>query len=472
MDIAQHLLEGSEQEDIFQNIPRQLLFALLNNPYEGIILIDADGIVRFMSSAGEGIYKVPPSEAVGRHITEVSPETRLPRVIRTGRAEIGATMKLKDSQRIISRIPLTSNGRIIGAFGKVIFWAPEKIKDLYERLETLEKHLDCYRHELNEAYGVRYNFDDIVGKSEPVKRTIALARQAAEADSPVLIRGESGTGKELFAHAIHQAGRRRKNRFITVNCASIPSELIEAELFGYEAGSFTGARKTGKPGKFELADGGTIFLDEIGDMPPNMQVKIMRVLQEKEVDRIGSSRTRSVDFRLICATNRDLEKMTGDGGFRLDLYYRINVFVINLPPLREIKEDIPTIFIHLLEKLSCGGRRGVPVVSPEAMESLANYCWPGNMRELRNIAERAMIVAKQDRIELEDLPLSLRVSSACIPDKKEARLSSLKDLLEETERCAIVSTLQRTGNNRAKTAKILGIHRTGLYQKMKKFKII
>ncbi len=472
METMDRLDERSEQEKVFRNIPKQLLFALLDNPFEGIILIDADGIIRFMSSASEAVYKMPPREAIGRHITEVSPQTMLPRVLQTGRAEIGATMKIKDGYRIIARIPLTLNDRVIGAFGKVIFWAPEKLKELHDRLDTLEKNLDYYRHELNEAYGVRYNFDDVVGKSELVRQTIALARQAAEADSPVLIRGESGTGKELFAHAIHHAGRRRRNRFIKVNCASIPSELIEAELFGYESGSFTGARKAGKPGKFELADGGTIFLDEIGDMPPNMQVKIMRVLQEKEIDRIGSSRTRSVDFRLICATNRDLEKMTGDGGFRLDLYYRINVFVINLPALREITEDIPMIFLHLLEKLNGSGRRRVPTVSPEALELLANYSWPGNMRELRNIAERAMIVSKDNRIEPEDLPLALRVQSACIPGVKRTPPSSLKDLLEETERRAIVSTLEKTGNNRAKTAKILGVHRTGLYQKMKKFNII
>jgi transcriptional regulator with PAS, ATPase and Fis domain len=380
-------------------------------------------------------------------------------------------MMLKNSQRVIARFPIIKDGRVIGAFGKLMFWTPKKLKELYNRIDTLEKHLDYYKEELSQRCGVRYSFDTIVGKSDPIKRTIELARQAAEVDSPVVITGESGTGKELFAHAIHQASRRRDGNFIKVNCASIPAELFEAELFGYEEGSFTGARKAGKPGKFELADKGTILLDEIGEMPHSMQVKLMRVLQEKEIDRVGSSRPRQVDFRLICATNRDLEKMISSGGFRLDLYYRINVINIELPSLRELKDDVPLIFAHFLQRLSLNSDRSIPDVSPEAVELLKNYSWPGNVRELRNIAERAMILSGGDVIEPEDLPLALRVSSTRSQGQTDEPMSSLKDLLEETERHAIVETLRKTGNNRARTAQILGIHRTGLYQKMRKYRI-
>ncbi|MFZ0927519.1 MAG: sigma 54-interacting transcriptional regulator [Syntrophobacteraceae bacterium] len=466
-----YLQDGLREEDILHNIPSGLLVTLLDNPYESLILIDADGIVRFMSSATEGVYPVPPRDAVGRHISEVSPESKLQGTLETGKAEIGRSMVLKDRQRVIARVPLIRDGRVIGAFGKLMFWTPRKLKELYSRIDTLENRLDYYKEELNHQGGVRYSFDTIVGRSDLIKRTMDMARQAAEVDSPVVITGESGTGKELFAHAIHQASRRRDSGFIKVNCSSIPADLFEAELFGYEGGSFTGARKTGKPGKFELADKGTIFLDEIGEMPHSMQVKLMRVLQEKEIDRIGSSRPRNVDFRLICATNRDLEKMIRTGGFRLDLYYRINVINIKLPALRELKEDIPLIFGHFLEKLSRDGKRSVLTVAPEAVELLKNYAWPGNIRELSNIAERAMILSGGDVIEPEDLPLAVRIASTCPQRQTEEPISSLKGLLEETERRAIVETLQKTGNNRAKTAQILGIHRTGLYQKMKKYKI-
>ncbi len=351
MEIMDYWHEGLREEDILHNIPLGLLLTLLDNPYESLILIDADGIVRFMSSSTEGVYPVPPRDAVGRHISEVSPQSKLLGILKTGKAEIGRSMVLKDRQRVIARVPLIRDGRVIGAFGKLMFWTPRKLKELYGRIDTLENHLDYYKEELNHRRGVRYSFDTIVGESDLIKQTIDLARQAAEADSPVVITGESGTGKELFAHAIHQASRRRHGSFIKVNCSSIPADLFEAELFGYEGGSFTGARKTGKLGKFELADKGTIFLDEIGEMPHNMQVKLMRVLQEKEIDRIGSSRPRSVDFRLICATNRDLEKMIRTGGFRLDLYYRINVINIKLPALRELKEDVPLMFDHFLEEI-------------------------------------------------------------------------------------------------------------------------
>jgi transcriptional regulator with PAS, ATPase and Fis domain len=463
--------EQSRLERILHDIPQQLLVALLNNPYECLILVDAEGKVRFMSTANRGIYPILPEQAIGRHITEVSPESKLVRVLETGKAEIGASMQLKDKQRVIARIPLTSDGRIIGAFGKLMFKTPERLRVLYDRIDTLEKHLDFYREELDHTYGVRYSFDNIVGNSDLITQAKVLARRAAETDSPVVITGESGTGKELFAHSIHQASPRRKNNFVKVNCASIPAELIESELFGYEAGSFTGSSKTGRAGKFELAHNGTILLDEIGDMPLNMQVKLMRVLQEKEVDRIGSSRPRQVDFRIICSTNRDLEKMVRTGGFRLDLYYRINVMNIRLPALREIKKDIPLIFEHLLEKMCCGNKRRILSISPEAIELLKNYTWPGNVRELRNIAERALIVCNNDCIEPDDLPLPLRVPPSLRPGPQENLSSRLKELLEDTERRAIIETLKKTGNNRARTAQLLGIHRTGLYQKMKKYNI-
>jgi transcriptional regulator with PAS, ATPase and Fis domain len=324
-------------------IPADLLMALLDNPYESLILIDASGVVRFMSSSNEGIYPIPVKDAIGRHITEVSADTRMPRILQTRKAEIGRSMVLKNQHRVVARIPLFKDGRVVGAAGKLMFMSPEKLKELYGRIEVLKNNLDFYKETLNQVYGSRYTFENIIGNSALSLQAKALAAQAAESDSPVLIVGESGTGKELFAHAIHQISRRRNHNFVKVNSASIPGELIESELFGYEPGAFTGARKQGKPGKFELAHQGTIFLDEIGDMPHLLQVKLMRVLQEKEVERIGG-KTRQIDFRVISATNLDLEAMVREKTFRLDLFYRLNVIIIRLPPLRDIREDILPIF--------------------------------------------------------------------------------------------------------------------------------
>lgn len=469
-------VESQEAIDSYiDSIPKNLLFSLLDNSYESLILIDSNGIVRFISSANKGIYGLSVENAIGRHITEVNPDTRMTRVLQTGKAEIGRSMMINNRQRVIARIPLTLNGRMVGVVGKLMFMNPEKLKELYERIDVLKQNLDFYREEFSHVYGSRYSVDNLIGDSPLFKQAKFMAIQAAASDASVLITGESGTGKELFAHAIHQISRRRSDHFVRVNCAAIPTELIESELFGYEPGTFTGAHKKGKPGKFELAHKGTIFLDEIGDMPPLMQVKLMRVLQEKEVERIGG-KPRRVDFRIISATNRDLEKMVRNKTFRLDLFYRLNVMVIRLPALREMKEDIPKIFEHLLKQLCQDCRRASVGVSAVAMDRLKSYFWPGNIRELRNIAERAIIVCNGNQIEPEDLPMPIRTNSIesstrTIAGKMPSKGFSLKSVIEEAERNAILDALKQSGNNRAMAAGILGIHRTGLYQKMKKHHI-
>jgi len=470
-DVNEPKHEGSTKSSVsIDEIPGDLLMALLDNPYESLILIDAEGIIRFMSSSNEGIYPIPVKEAIGRHITEVSADTRMPRILQTRKAEIGRSMVLKNQHRVVARIPLIKDGRIVGAAGKLMFMSPEKLKELYGRIEVLKNNLDFYKETLNQVYGSRYTFENIVGNSALSLQAKALARQAAESDSPVLIVGESGTGKELFAHAIHQISRRRNHNFVKVNSASIPGELIESELFGYEPGAFTGARKQGKPGKFELAHQGTIFLDEIGDMPHLLQVKLMRVLQEKEIERIGG-KTRQIDFRVISATNLDLEAMVRQKTFRLDLFYRLNVIIIRLPPLRDIRDDILQIFNHFLNQLSLESHRKIHEISPKAARALLQYSWPGNIRELRNVAERALIVCRGNRIELDDLPMFVTVKLAGEPPSTRALDASLKIRIKNAEREAIIQALEATGHNRNMAAALLKIHRTGLYQKMKKYHI-
>ncbi len=453
-----------------QGISKELLFGLLDNPYESLILIDTKGIIRFLASANEEFFSIELNKAVGRHVTEINPDTQLLDTLKTGKPEIGRIMTLMGRKRIIARIPIFKGNQLIGAAGKVMFTHPEKLKELYERIETLETDLNYYKNELFQAFGSRYTFESIIGNSDLILQAKAQALQAAETNSAVIITGESGTGKELFAHAIHQASNRKKFNFVKVNCASIPSDLIESELFGYEAGAFTGADKKGKPGKFEIAHKGTIFLDEIGDMPLKMQVKLLRVLQEKEIERVGSQKPKQIDFRLICATNRNIEKLISDGEFRLDLFYRINIINIVLPPLREIKHDIPLFFDYFLSELSKEKQQEKKHISNQAISLLENYSWPGNMRELRNIAERALIVSRGEQIEFDDMPPVLQKTLAYpLPENKPVPM--LKDLMEQTEKRAIKQTLKFTNGNKAKAAQILGIHRTVLYKKMNKYGI-
>lgn len=458
------------QDDIRQ-ISDALLYALLDNPYESLILIDAAGIVRFVSQANESVRGVSAQSAVGRHISEVSPDSELPRIIRTGKAEIGRSLVLRDRERIVARIPLTQDGRVIGAAGKLLLSSPEKVKALYQRIESLETQLDYYKSAYKQIYGSRFTFDNIIGQSRKLQDAKALARKAAQNDSSVIILGESGTGKEMFAHAIHMAGPRAGRNFIRINCGAIPGELFESELFGYEPGAFTGARRQGAAGKIELGHKGTVFLDEISEMPLRMQVKLLRVLQDKVVERIGGGKPRQIDFRIISATHQDLESMIRQGTFRLDLFYRLNVMLIRLPALRTIPEDVPLIFNAILADLCRAAGRPVVAVHPEAMAALCAYHWPGNVRELRNVAERALVVADGRHIDRRDLPGALRGAAATADGAPQAA-QSLKAVLETAEREAIAAALRQTDGNKAKAAALLGIHRTGLYQKMHKHQLI
>lgn len=458
------------QDDIRQ-ISDALLYALLDNPYESLILIDAAGIVRFVSQANESVRGVSAQSAVGRHISEVSPDSELPRIIRTGKAEIGRSLVLRDRERIVARIPLTRDGRVIGAAGKLLLSSPEKVKALYQRIENLETQLDYYKSAYKQIYGSRFTFDNIIGQSRKLQDAKALARKAAQNDSSVIILGESGTGKEMFAHAIHMAGPRAGRNFIRINCGAIPGELFESELFGYEPGAFTGARRQGAAGKIELGHKGTVFLDEISEMPLRMQVKLLRVLQDKVVERIGGGKPRQIDFRIISATHQDLESMIRQGTFRLDLFYRLNVMLIRLPALRTIPEDIPLIFNAILADLCRAAGRPVVAVHPEAMAALCAYHWPGNVRELRNVAERALVVADGRHIDRRDLPGALRGAAATADGAPQAA-QSLKAVLETAEREAIAAALRQTDGNKAQAAALLGIHRTGLYQKMHKHQLI
>jgi len=317
------------------------------------------------------------------------------------------------------------------------------------------------------------SFDDIYGASHQIRVAKDLAERAARTGSTVLLLGESGVGKEVFARAIHAASSRRGGPFVSVNCAAIPDNLTESELFGYVEGAFTGAAKGGKPGKFELASGGTIFLDEIGDMSLQLQAKLLRVLQTHKVERVGGTREIDVDVRVMAATNKDIAAMVEQGAFRLDLYYRLNVVTIRIPPLRERIEDIPLIISRSLAKLSERCPTKVTSVSPEALRILLDYDWPGNVRELENVLERALNLADGEVIEVEHLPEHV-VSAARSASRLAVQRAgeALDDVVARAEQEALLEALKATNNNRSRAAKKLGISRSAFYEKLRKYKIV
>ncbi len=453
------------------DIAPELLRALLDNPHESLVLVDREGIVRYLSANNQEFYGVSQEEAVGRHILELNPRSQLPRVLASGRAEIGRVFRMKGKERIVARVPLRDRrGNIVGAMGKLMFWHIERVRELLRQAEVLESRLDYYQRELKSLYSDRYHLQRLVGESAPMRRAKEMARQAADSELAVLITGETGTGKEVLAHVVHQLSRRREGPFVKVNCAAIPQDLFESELFGYEPGAFTGAARRGKPGKFELADGGTIFLDEVGELPLALQAKLLRVIQEQEVERLGGTGSVRLDFRVIAATNRDLKAMMGRGAFRSDLYYRLNIFHLHAPPLREIPGDIPRIAYHILSRLGSRGRPAPERITPRAMARLRAHSWPGNVRELRNALERAAAVAGSEPLDLEHLPPDLWEPPPGAPAGDEDDLD-LRRVLQRAEREAIARALRRAGGNRSQAARLLGIHRTGLYQRMKRLSL-
>ncbi len=389
-------------------------------------------------------------------------------VAKTGIPEIDQPHRIKGQDMVVQRIPIIIDGKVIAVYGQVMFKNVRDVHTLSRKLNVLESKVEFYEKELENLRSSKYTINHIVGKSPKMVELKNLALKAAKTNAPVLLIGESGTGKELFAHAIHYASDRRSYPFIRVNCAAIPKDLLEAELFGYEPGAFTGAGSKAKPGKFELAHQGTIFLDEISDLPLEMQPKLLRVLEEKEVERLGGTRPLKCDFRLIAATHENLEKGVEAEKFRKDLYYRINVIPIQIPPLRERKEDIPLIAEHIVDILSKDLGTHITGISPEVIKIFMNYDWPGNVRELSNILERAIYTTEGNVIEVRHLPYFLQSMREGL---NKSQTTLLKKLREEVEKEALLHVIRISKDNKKKAAELLGIHRTGLYKKMKKLNI-
>ena len=442
------------------------VFRIFDHMPIGINFVDENGKVIRLNQAMLDYFKFT-HDVEGRHICEIEPTSRLPIVLQTRKAEIGQRHRFADGREaIVHRIPVIENGRLIGALGIILFGDVQDVYLLAERNRLLLNKLAHYEREKS-PYQAKYALHDILGDSADTRAGKEQVRRIARSNSNVLIIGESGVGKELFAHAIHLESPRKDAPFVRLNCAAIPETLLESELFGYVEGAFTGAVKGGQAGKFELAEGGTLFLDEIGDMPYAMQAKLLRVLQEREFERVGGKQIIRVNVRVVSATNADLESLVQTGGFRRDLFYRLNVLSLKIAPLRERREDIPNLVYHFLGQIyqenGC-----YATISQECLAAMARYNWPGNIRELRNVVEKIALEAEGRLSRLEDIPAYIRrnLNSVSVSVDKN---KGLRALLAQVEADSIRQALEHCGGCKTQAAAWLQIPKMRLYRKMKQF---
>lgn len=445
-----------------------MLQAIIQSSEEAISVVDENGKGILINPAYSRLTGLEEEKVIGKPATaDISEgESVHMKVLQTRRAMRGVAMRVGPKRKdvIVNVAPVIVDGKLKGSVGV--------IHDVSE-IQNLNRELNRAR-QIIRTLEAKYSFEDIIGTSEEMTIAIEQARLGAKTPATVLLRGESGTGKELFAHAIHNASDRKYNKFIRVNCAALSESLLESELFGYEEGAFSGAKRGGKRGLFEEADKGSIFLDEIGELTANTQAKLLRVLQEHEITRVGGTKPISIDVRIIAATNVNLEKGIADGTFREDLYYRLNRMPIHIPSLRRRKEDIPLLCSRLIQKINQEYGRNVEGVTEEAVDKLMAYNWPGNVRELDNILGRAIIFMNYSETKIEErhIPdLGANNPSPNIEASEEAQNKSLTQMIEQYEARVIRQTLQKLDGNKTKTAKMLGLSVRNLYYKLEKYEI-
>jgi transcriptional regulator with PAS, ATPase and Fis domain len=449
------------------------MFDLFSSMAQGMMLVDRDARVVWINDAYKKFLPAlgveNEAEFVGRPVEEVVPNTLMPHVIETGKPILVDLLTNRAGTFVVSRIPLRdAAGEVIGALGMVLFDHPETtLQPLIAKFARLQQDLDEARRELATQRRPKYTFASFIGTSPATLEVKRQARRAAQSDASVLLLGETGTGKELIAHAIHAGSARAAQPFIGVNLAAVPETLLEAEFFGVAPGAYTGADRKGREGKFKLADGGTLFLDEIGDMPAALQAKLLRTLQDQEVEPLGSNRVVKVDVRVIAATSHDLASRVAEGRFREDLYYRLNVLPIRLPALRERLSDLEALTESLLESIA--QRSGMPPreLAPGALAVLAAHDWRGNVRELRNVLEQAAMLSDRARLEAGDFAAILPQTARSDASRQApSPLRPLPQLIAELERSSIRSALKATGGNKVSAARMLGISRATLYEKL------
>jgi len=457
-------------ESIFDEIPLPINF------------VDQDGVILIMNRAFIEFYKNPDLvNWIGHKLSDFDHSTRFPIILKNGIPEIGVKHRFASGQvATVDRVPIVDAGKIIGGAGIIV---PDDINNMPYASQIRSSIIQAIRPEWRSTEGknqsrstAKYSIDDIISQSSVVHHFKKRAKSFAGIDLPVLISGESGVGKELFAHSIHQLSDRSDKPFISINCSAIPETLLESELFGYESGAFTGASRDGKKGKFEMAHGGTIFLDEIGDLPLNMQAKMLRVLQESQIEKIGNPNSVDIDVRIVAATNHNLLDSIKDQKFRSDLYYRLNVLNLNIPPLRDRTEDIPLLIEHFRSLFF--QKTGIyKDIDKDVYQLLESYQWPGNVRELKNIIFRLMVIAETESITKDLIPeeiiseIMTGFADGVQVDVIEKPDVTLSHILKDIEMKVIQDTLTICGQNKSKAADMLGIQRMTLYRKMKELGI-
>jgi len=444
---------GISSKSFLDEVSPERFEAVIRSITEGVFTVDKDWRITCFNRAAEKITGVSKSEAMGQKCHEVFKSNickdacAMQYTIETGRPVANLTAYI--TGRKGGQVPVSVSTALFRDNNGEVMGGVETFRDL-RQVEELQKKVE-----------EKYSFEDIISKNKKIREILDILPTVATSESSVLITGETGTGKELFARALHNLSGRAKKSFIAVNCGGFPETLIESELFGYEAGAFTGAVKA-KPGRFKLAEGGTLFLDEIGDLPSLFQVKLLRVLQEKAYEPLGGVQTQKADVRIVAATNRNLETMVAEGTFRQDLYYRVNVIKLEIPPLRHRMEDVPLLIDHFLEHFSTLHNKDINGVSPRALNILMSHNYPGNVRELDNIIEHGCVLCQGGTIRAENLPDWIHRPTETLG----ADLS-----LEEVEKQFIISVLKKNDWNRLATANDLKIHKTTLFRKIKKLGI-
>ncbi|MQL51694.1 PAS domain S-box protein [Desulfofundulus thermobenzoicus] len=448
------------------------LSAVLGVTDDVICMIDNQENVMGWNRKAELLYGIKCADILGRSIHNFFTNLVVTRVRREDR-EVYAEyhQPRSDTHVLINSLPIRRDGRVIGGVS-----AEKDVTEVIQLNRALSRasyQVKCLKEAIEKNEIKRVDpFGKLYGHHPRLKSVVDVVRRAAPTEAIIMIRGESGTGKEVLARAIHEASDRAGKPFVVVNCGAIPTELFESEIFGYEHGAFTGAGPRGKPGLLEMANEGTVFLDEIGELPLNLQVKLLRVLQERVFYRVGGSRPVSVNIRIIAATNRPLEEMVNSGEFREDLYYRLNVISVEMPPLRERRSDIPGLIYHFLQEYCQLYGKNISRVEPGVVAALISYSWPGNVRELKNTVERMVVLAEKEVITERDLPKYLQEHALTYDLPRESAPSDLSAAAQRTEREIILKALKDAGGNRTVTARILGVPRSTLYYKMNRLGLL